>query len=44
MSIRKLQKTDYNKRYLELLNQLKPIIKYDQEIFDNIFKAPSKEP
>ena len=43
MSIRKLQKTDYNKRYLELLNQLKPIIRYDQEIFNNIFEDISND-
>ena len=43
MSIRKLQKTDYNKKYLELLNQLKPIIRYDQEIFNNIFEDISND-
>lgn len=37
MSIRKLEKKDYSKKYLELLNQLKPIKKYDEDSFNSIF-------
>ena len=37
MSIRKIEKKDYSKKYLELLNQLKPIKKYDEDSFNSIF-------
>ena len=39
MSIRILEKEDYYKNYLELLNQLRSFKKYDFNNFQNILKS-----
>ena len=38
MSIRLLEKEDYHKKYLELLNQLRPLDIYDFETFEKIYE------
>ena len=42
MSVRRLEKSDYHKNYLGLLNQLKPIEMFDFNKFSSIFDNISK--
>ena len=44
ISFRKLQRSDFNKGFLQLLNQLAPVQNFSQEYFNRIFDDFEKTP
>lgn len=44
ISFRKLQRSDFDKGFLQLLNQLAPVKNFKKEFFDKIFDDFSKTP